>query len=99
MRPLLALLLIFLAPLTQGQTLGNSGLSPFGNSSAQEFLPVEEAYQLEVEMPAPHRLRLYWHIADSYYLYQHAFKFKLETARGPAGFKPSFPPALERSDE
>lgn len=39
----------------------------------QEFLPVEQAYQLQVEW-SDDGLLLIWQIAQDYYLYQHAFE-------------------------
>ena len=93
MRALITALLLLFAPLA----LGQAATSPFTAASAQEFLPVEEAYQLEVEVIDDGRLRLYWQITDSYYLYQHAFKFK--ASDGVQTLTPKFPPALERTDE
>ncbi len=93
------LILALLPGLGHAQTLGNTGSNPFGGVSSVEFLPVEEAYVLEVEAPADGQIRLYWQIADSYYLYQHAFKFSLEDQEGSLALTPELPPALERSDE
>lgn len=93
MRALISALLLLFAPLVLGQNAN----SPFAASSAQEFLPVEEAYQLEVELLDDRSLRLYWQIADSYYLYKHAFKFR--TTDDTASLTPDFPPALDRTDE
>ena len=55
----------------------------------QEFLRVEEAYRLAVEVVDEQQLRLYWQIEGGYYLYQKRFKFKLETADGPIELTPS----------
>jgi thiol:disulfide interchange protein DsbD len=99
MRALLAALLVFTASLSLGQTLGSSSAQLLGGDAAPEFLPVEEAYQLEVAVEDTQNVRLYWQIADSYYLYQHAFKFKLEIDGSPASVSADFPPALERNDE
>ena len=93
MRALITALLSLFAPLA----LGQAATSPFAAPSAQEFLPVEEAYQLEVEVIDDGRLRLYWQITDGYYLYQHAFKFKAND--GVPTLTPKFPQALERTDE
>ena len=99
MRALLAALLILTAGLAWGQTLGSSSADLLGDSASPQFLPVEEAYQLEVAFEDENNVRLYWQIADSYYLYQHAFKFKLEINGSPATINPEFPPALDRTDE
>lgn len=42
------------------------------NSNQEEFLPVEEAYQLNVEF-GDEKLFLVWQLADGYYLYKHGF--------------------------
>ncbi|PLW68230.1 protein-disulfide reductase DsbD family protein [Pseudohalioglobus lutimaris] len=97
MRVLITALLLLFTPLALGQGLGQPGTPTFTATPVQDFLPVEEAYQLEVEVLDDGRLRLYWQIADSYYLYQHAFKFKANN--GTQTLTPQFPPALERTDE
>ncbi|MEM8561301.1 MAG: protein-disulfide reductase DsbD [Pseudomonadota bacterium] len=68
-------------------------------SSSVEFLPVEEAYQVNVEVLDNDRLRVYWSIADDYYLYQHRFKFELDNAQGPVPVTPQLPIGLEKVDE
>ncbi len=73
-------------------------LSAFKSDSPQ-FLPVEQAYQLEVEQTSDKGLRLYWQIADGYYLYQHQFKVKIDDATGTVGSDLEFPPAKQKVDE
>ena len=100
MHVLLASLLWLIASSCSAQAFNSPGQDAFGTAgSASEFLPVEEAYQLEVEVPAAQKLRLYWQIADSYYLYQHRFSFKLEDSAGPVELAVELPPALQRNDE
>ncbi len=99
MRSLLAALLLFCSTLALAQTLDGSAKPLLGVTASPEFLPVEEAYQLEVEVTGNQSIRLYWQITEAYYLYQHAFKFKLEAQGRPLTVTPDFPPALERSDE
>ena len=85
---------LLLAPLfTQGQ--GLSGLV----SESADFLPVDEAYRLEIEVVGPRELRLYWQIEDAYYLYQHRFKVKLEDATGLVATTFEYSPALDKTDE
>jgi thiol:disulfide interchange protein DsbD len=99
MRATLALLLL-IAGLAQAQVGGNPLPSPFGQpGSTPQFLPVEEAYQLEVEVRDDGSLRIYWQIADSYYLYQHRFTFKLMDASGEVPLAVEFPEALQHEDE
>ncbi|MCB1679513.1 MAG: protein-disulfide reductase DsbD [Halioglobus sp.] len=73
---------------------------PFGAAAATaRFLPVEQAYQLAVDIQENGSLRLYWQIAERYYLYRHRLSFTLEDAAGPIELAADLPPALERSDE
>lgn len=98
MRVLLASLLLMASSWCNAQTFSSTEGAPF-SASGPEFLPVEEAYQLEVEVLEERGLRLYWQIADSYYLYQHRFAFALDDGSGPIALNSEFPPALARSDE
>ncbi len=105
MRSCLTALLLLVASHTLAQNF--SGDSGIGLGEQPEFLKVDEAYQLEValseEAPvhvkAGQTLRLYWQIAENYYLYQHRFKFKLEDERGALELSPHFPPAKAKNDE
>ena len=99
MRALLATLLLLAGGWCQAQGLGAPGQSPFGATSGPDFLPVEEAYRLEIEVLDEQNLRLYWQIADSYYLYQHRFAFTLEDDTGVVELDTQLPPALQRNDE
>jgi thiol:disulfide interchange protein DsbD len=85
-----------LAPV-QASALGEPGKSD--GLTEPEFLPVEEAYQLAMEIVDDRHLRLYWQIADGYYLYQKRFKFELQTENGPVGLQPEFPAGVVREDE
>jgi len=67
--------------------------------SEPEFLPVDEAYQLAIEIEGDSGIRVYWQIEEAYYLYQHRFAFTLEDASGPLELNVDFPPAIERHDE
>ena len=100
MRALLASVLLLAAGLVQGQIADGAKPSPFGAAiSASQFLPVADAYQLEVEVRNDQSLRVYWQIADTYYLYQHRFNFALTDSQGAIGLTVDYPPALEREDE
>ena len=114
MRAITALFLLLLQ-LLQVQAFGQStddsltlapssglGLPASGNSgvsSKPDFLPVQEAYQLALEIVDDTQLRLYWQIADGYYLYRKRFKFSLEGADGPVATEPVFPEGVVREDE
>ncbi len=110
MRTLLATVLLISTVLcchAQGASGGQDwsedvlGSPELGTNSMNqpEFLPVEEAYQIALEIEGDHGVRVYWQIEDSYYLYQHRFAFKLEDSSGPVELDINFPPAIERHDE
>jgi len=99
MRALLAGILLLASSLGFTQGLGTVGGGSFGNTAQPEFLPVDEAYQLAVEAEVDGALRLYWQIADHYYLYQHRFAFQLEDASGAVELEVALPAALGREDE
>jgi thiol:disulfide interchange protein DsbD len=97
MRFLLASLLWLTSSLALAQLeIGGNAASAFGNP---QFLPVEEAYQLQLETGAEGRIRLYWDIADGYYLYRHGFGFALQHAGRDLPLEVVLPEALERHDE
>lgn len=95
---LLSLLLIFTLP-TQAQGLNNTNTGFDFGADQPAFLPVEEAYQLALEPQPDGNLRLYWQIADEYYLYQHRFAFELHDEAGDIAVSAELPAALERTDE
>lgn len=65
----------------------------------QEFLPVEQAYQLELEW-ADDELILVWQIAQDYYLYQHAFEHSYLDKTGQSQtLAVELPQGVERHDE
>ncbi len=68
-------------------------------STHDDFLPVEEAYQLAMEVTDQQQLRLYWQIHEGYYLYKKRFAFSLETAEGEIELTPTFPEGVIREDE
>lgn len=99
MRQALTALLFLFATTALAQGFGNGSLGFPGTENEPEFLTVEEAYQLEVEVLDEQRLRLYWTIADNYYLYQHRFKFELRDSSGIIELTPQLPPAKPKEDE
>lgn len=100
MRALLASILLLAAGLAYGQTTGFTAAPPFGAApTAVQFLPVAEAYQVEVEVQDDQSLRIYWLIADDYYLYQHRFSFTLTDAQGAVPLDVTLPEGLHREDE
>lgn len=100
MRALLASLLLLASSLSYAQAFPAAGQATFGEPGGDpEFLPVEQAYQLEVEILGDQDVRLYWQIADTYYLYQHRFDFTMRDSAGPVELDIALPPALARNDE
>ncbi len=97
MRFLFASLLWLCSSLSLAQLPGTGTAA--ATFSQPDFLPVEEAYQLAVEAQPSGDLRLYWRIADTYYLYQHAFDFSLQSAGSSIPLDVQLPAALERHDE
>lgn len=88
------LVLLFVAPLAAAQD-GLAALSQQSNT----FLPVDEAYRLQVSVESDRALRLSWQITDGYYLYRHAFKAQLSTADGERDTSLSIEPGLAKTDE
>ena len=97
MRTIIAALLLLVSSTVFAQLQGGSG--PLGGSNSNDFLPVNEAYQLDVSIENTDTLRLYWQIADGYYLYQHRFAFELNQDGETIKLEPEFPPALHKVDE
>ena len=64
-----------------------------------EFLPVREAYQLDGAVTREGQLRLYWRIAEGYYLYQHAFKVESTGTGLTDTLSLDLPPAIAKTDE
>jgi len=100
---LLGCLVMLSAVPASGQALpdtaGQGGLTLSGNISGPDFLPVEDAYRLAVEVESNGDLRLYWQIADAYYLYRHSLEFTLTENGEQISLQASLPPGLERTDE
>lgn len=99
MRALLASLLLLIGGACHAQIVGNPEQNPFGATTGPEFLPVEEAYQLEVEILDEQNVRVYWQIAESYYLYQHRFAFQLLDEEGEITTQGTMPVGITHSDE
>jgi thiol:disulfide interchange protein len=98
MRALIASLFLLFTSLALAA--GGTGGDPFGTAASNPtFLPVDEAYRLDVEVQEDRSLRLYWQIAQGYYLYQHRLAFTLEDAAGPIALDADLPEGLEREDE
>ena len=81
------------------QVIDRSSQDPFKEPAVSEFLPVEAAYGLEVEVINERQLRLFWRIAPDYYLYQHRFDFTLQDEQGDIGVEAQLPAAITHTDD
>ena len=91
---------LLLACLTHQSPVGQAQNSLAAALQQQsEFLPVREAYRLDGAVTADGQLRVYWKIAEGYYLYQHMFKVRHADASTPTNLSIDFPPALDKTDE
>ena len=84
MRIVALLLALFISSTAFPQTAADP-FSGGSQSNSVEFLPVEEAYQLGLDVIDDQTLRLFWQIAPEYYLYQSRFKFQLSDEQGEIG--------------
>jgi len=67
-------------------------------TSGEDLLPVEKAFQLSADVPAPERIKLTWVIADGYYLYRS--KIAISTANPLIALgEPQMPPSATLTDE
>ena len=99
LNPLLGSIFVLLLSLFGWQQVSAQGGLAALTQSQNEFLPVDQAYQIAVEQVDAQTIRLYWQITEGYYLYQHGFKAKLTDASGEVGAELIFPPGLKKSDE
>lgn len=98
---LVTCLLIMFGSFSAAQSFDDLLAGGPGGLAAQEpsFLPVEEAYQLLASEQEAGRVRLQWSIADTYYLYRHAFKVDLHTADGKVPGEMDIVPGKAKTDE
>lgn len=94
MRRLLSLILLLVALPASAGLLDNRPNPVFGAplNNSSDFLPVREAFRLDVLERTPTAIKLQFIAADGYYLYRHRFQFQsdspevqLGAAQMPAG--------------
>ncbi len=96
------LLLLALPAFATGQSFSSN--NDFSGLETAEFLPVEEAYQLEldIETQTP-GLRFTWLLADNYFLYKHGFKLQWHQGTGNVASldveQLAMPAGLKKDDE
>lgn len=98
MRATLASLLLLISSVCFAQGFGSADRIGLGATTPQ-FLPVEEAYHLSVEILDERTVFLHWQITPGYYLYQHQFDFSLEDAAGTVDLNSVIPAGLAHNDE
>lgn len=80
----------------------SSGFSGFafdsGPKQAPEFLPVEEAYELDLRLDAEGRLQLNWFIQPGYYLYKHRFDIEVSHNGKPIALSLDIPRGEAKDD-
>jgi len=74
-------------------------LSSLPAAAADDFLPVEQAFSPSAARTANGDIAVTWQIADSYYLYRHAFDFALPGASKAALGAPQIPTGEKHNDE
>lgn len=84
MRRLLCLLLLICAlPAVGASFLENRSSAQLGGTAvdnSKDFLPVRQAFQLNLSDPAPEAIKLQFVATEGYYLYRHRFQFRTEPA-------------------
>jgi len=99
MRATLVGLLILFSAVCSAQNFNTTERKLSGLSTTPEFLPVEEAFQLTVEIIDARHVRLNWQITPGYYLYKHQFAFALEDAEGTIELTSEMREGLHHNDE
>lgn len=94
LRKVLGALFLLALPL---QSLAQGSFLTASNQDA--FLPVEEAYQVQVDLIDSQTLKVLWQIAPEYYLYQHQFAFALKPESKAPGVSARYSAALDKTDE
>ncbi|WP_417780821.1 protein-disulfide reductase DsbD [Stutzerimonas xanthomarina] len=81
MRRLLSLLiLLFALPAAAGLFDSRPSSTLGGLNNSADFLPVREAFRLNLVDSSPEQVKLRFVAAEGYYLYRHQFKFKTNTS-------------------
>jgi thiol:disulfide interchange protein DsbD len=78
--------------------LGQNALSAYTQQQTQ-FLPVDDAYRLDMVADGDQQVLLQWVIAPEYYLYRHGFKVRARSIQGPIDTQLAIAPGLAKTDE
>ncbi|MBX9912713.1 MAG: protein-disulfide reductase DsbD [Pseudomonadaceae bacterium] len=100
MRRLLSLLLLLVALPASAGLLDNRPNPTLGGAlnNSRDFLPVREAFRLDLIERSPTAIKLQFIAADGYYLYRHRFQFHSDPADITLGAA-QMPAGLEKTDE
>ncbi|MCR9104145.1 MAG: protein-disulfide reductase DsbD [Gammaproteobacteria bacterium] len=96
--PLMIIALTF-AAISMALEVSGTDSAKVSGAAKSQFLPTAEAFKLEVEVLESGDLRLYWQIAEAYYLYQHRFGFQLEDTSGAVDLAVQLPEGQAKTDE
>ena len=98
-RLLLLLCLLFAVPVMGAGLLDNRPSSTLGAiNNSNDFLPVRDAFKLNLIDTTPETIKLRFVPTEGYYLYRHKFAFKTEPADISLG-TPQLPPGEQKHDE
>jgi thiol:disulfide interchange protein DsbD len=99
MRRLLSLLLLFFAlPAAAGLFDSRPSVTLGGLNNSADFLPVREAFRLNLIDASPELVKLRFVAAEGYYLYRHQFKFRTDTP-GVVIAEANLPPGEQKTDD
>jgi thiol:disulfide interchange protein len=96
-RRTLAVALLGLTALAGAAGAADGLLKP--RAGAPEFLPVDEAFEIQPLVWQDGALEVSWRIAKDYYLYRDKLQFAAVAPAGPALGAPALPPSLPHEDE
>ena len=91
-------LFLILLPSLPLSALAQNALTPYTQQQNQ-FLPVDEAYQLTLVADGDQRLILQWITAAEYYLYRHALRVQASDSEGSIAADLVIPNGLAKTDE
>jgi len=82
--------------LASAAAAGGNSLLP---NKTPEFLPVDQAFELQPLDNRNGKLHVEWRIAKGYYLYRNRLKFTLESPAGAALGSPALPNGEDHEDD
>jgi thiol:disulfide interchange protein len=77
----------------------SAGIAPKKDAGQPEFLPVDQAFEIQPLESRGGKLEVSWRIAKDYYLYRDRLKFTLVAPDGAKLGSPVLPPGEKHEDE